>query len=120
MWVEYEISAFEADEWLLMEGMEVASLSFWRAYIYTHSSPMPSFISLHGVNTFRPQTQLPSTPPTVDFRCLPSDFHINVNFRTCSEDQAVCEQGLGFADLWDEARRCARRNQMCARTDSTL
>lgn len=119
MWVEYEISVLEADEWLLKEYMEVASLSL--TSIYTHSSPMPSFISLHVVNTFRPQTQLPPPPNPWTWAACPQTFHTNVNFPTCSDDQAVCEQGLGSADLWDEAHRCARRSSdtgaECVRAD---
>lgn len=58
MCVEYELSTFEVDKWVVIEYMGVASLSI----SHTHSSSlMLSFISLHVANTFRPRvTQLTS------------------------------------------------------------
>lgn len=78
---------------------------------------MLSFISLHVANTFRPQTQLTSHlfSPSRTWAARPQIFHIKVNFRTCSDDQAVCERGLGSADPCDEAYRCARRTVTPAR-----
>lgn len=57
--------------------------------------------------TLRPQTQL--TPPWT-WATRPQTFHIKVNFRTCTDDQAARERGFGSADPWDEDYCRTRRN----------
>lgn len=88
--------------------MSDSSLSTW-GWLRT-----PSYILLPSPfwyccmwQTLRPQTQL--TPPWTR-ATRPQTFHIKVNFRTCTDDQAAREWGLGSADPWDEDYCCAWRN----------
>lgn len=108
MWVEYELSIFEGDEWLLIEYVGVASLSISPSHT-PHISACGKHISPTDAADQPPLT------PLWTWAARPQTFHIKVNFRTCSDDHAVCKWGLGSADPCYEAYCCAQWHRACAR-----
>lgn len=64
-----------------------------------HITPLSFLILLHVANASPTDA---ADPPPWTWATRPQTFHIKVNFRTCTDDQAARERGLGSADPWDE------------------